>query len=150
MDISLNFSISITDDGSLVFTSANNRTISFSKDQIVQRKVCMVALGELTGLPKIQIAKLFGYSTRKSYYNIRNDVINGTGSELIPQSPGPKSSPKRTKELEKLIIKMRFETDDNMDVIAFKLNEIGLKVSPRLVGQILIDYGLSKKKTSQT
>ena len=150
MDISLNFSVSVTDDGSLIFTSANKRIISFSKDQIVQRKVCMVALGELTGLPKIQIAKLFGYSNRQSYYDIRNDVLNGTGTELIPESPGPKSAPKKTKELEALVIKMRFETDDSIDVIASKLNKLGFKVSPRLVKQILMDYGLSKKKSLQT
>jgi transposase len=149
MDISLNFSVSITEDGSLVLKNANNGIVCFSKDQIVQRKVCMVALGELIDLPKIQIAKLFGYSTRKSYYDIRNDVLNGTGPELIPESPGPKSAPKRTKELEVLVIKMRFETDDNIDVIASKLNELGFKVSPRHVGQILMDYGLSKKKPLQ-
>ena len=123
MDISLNFSVSITDDGSLVFTNENKRIVSFAKDQIVQRKVCMVTLGELTGLPKSQIAKLFGYSTRKSYYDIRNDVLNGTGPELTPESPGPKSAPKRTKELDVLVIKMRFEADDSENVIASNLNK---------------------------
>jgi len=150
MDISLNFSVSITDDGSLIFTSANGGIISFSKEQIVQRKVCMVTLGELTRLPKIQIAKLFGYSNRQSYYDIRNDVLNGTGSELIPESPGPKSAPKRTKELEAIVVKMRFETDDSIDSISSKLKDIGFKASPRLVAQILMDHGLSKKKPLQT
>jgi len=148
MDISLNLSIS-NENGSVVLTSEDNGIVCFSKDQIVQRKVSMIAFGELTNLPKIQIAKLFGYSTRKSYYDIRNDVLNGKGSELIPESTGPKSAPKRTKELEVLVIKMRFETDDNMYVIAAKLNELGFEVSSRLVGQILMDYGLSKKKSTQ-
>ena len=109
----------------------------------------MVTLGELTDLPKIQIAKLFGYATRKSYYDIRNAVLNGNSQDLIPESTGPKSAPKRTKELEALVIQMRFETDDSMYEMASKLNNLGFDVSPRLIGQILMDYGLSKKKPLQ-
>ena len=106
----------------------------------------MVTLGEFSNLPKIQIAKTFGYSTRKSYYDIRNAVLNGSIDDLIPESTGPKSAPKRTRELEALVIKMRFETNFNMYEIAEKLRDSGFDVSTRLIGQILGDYGLSKKK----
>ena len=148
MNISLELSIS-SDNGVLVLRNKDNGIVTFSTDQVVQKKVSMVTLGELTDLPKIQIAQLFGYSTRKSYYDIRQEVLHGSVSDLIPVPTGPKSAPKRTKELEILVIKMRFETNCNMYVIADKLKELGFDVSPRLVGQILTDFGLSKKKPTQ-
>ena len=40
---------------------------------------------------------------------------------------------------------MRFETDGNMYEIADALTQLGFPVSARLVGQVLTDYGLSKK-----
>jgi len=148
VDISINLTISNV-NGSLVLTNEDKGIVCFTKDQVVQRKVSMVTLGELTDLPKIEIAKIFGYSTRKSYYDARNDVLNGTGDNLIPEPTGPRASPKRTRELEILVIQMRFDTNDSMYEITEKLHKKGFNVSPRLVGQILKDYGLSKKKPPQ-
>jgi hypothetical protein len=149
MKMSINLEVSVI-NGNLVLTDKEGGIVTFSKDQVVQKKVSMVTLGELSNLPKIQIAKTFGYSTRKSYYDIRNAVLNGSIKDLIPEPTGPKSAPKRTRELEVLIIKMRFETDYNMYEIADKLKDSGFDVSPRLIGQILTDYGLSKKKPLQS
>ncbi len=145
MRMSINLEVSVI-DGNLVLTDNDGGIVTFSKDQVVQKKVSMVTLGEFSNLPKIQIAKTFGYSTRKSYYDIRNAVLNGSIDDLIPESTGPKSAPKRTRELEALVIKMRFETNFNMYEIAEKLRDSGFNVSTRLIGQILGDYGLSKKK----
>jgi hypothetical protein len=47
--------------------------------------------------------------------------------------------------VEALIIRTRFETDLNRNAIAETLTQRGFKVSARLVGQVLADYGLSKK-----
>ncbi|MHB8280644.1 MAG: hypothetical protein ACYDIA_23820 [Candidatus Humimicrobiaceae bacterium] len=132
-------------DGNLVLTDKYGGIVTFSKNQVVQKKVSMVTLGELSNLPKIQIAKTFGYLTRKSYYDIRNAVLNGSIEDLVPKLTGPKSAPKRTRELEVLVIKMRFETDYNMYEITDKLKDLGFDVSSRLICQILADYGLSKK-----
>lgn len=148
MKMSINLEVSVI-NGNLVLIDKEGGIVTFSKDQVVQKKVSMVTLGELSNLPKIQIAKTFGYSTRKSYYDIRNAVLNGSIDDLIPESTGPKSAPKRTRELEILVIKMRFETDYNMYEIADKLKASGFDVSPRLIGQILADYSLSKKKPLQ-
>jgi len=112
----------------------------------VQKKVSMITLGELSDLPKQQIANAFGYSTRKSYYDIRDAVLNGSEKDLFPEKTGPKTAPKRTKELEIIVIKMRFETDYNMYEIAADLKSKGIDVGARIVGQILSDYGLAKKK----
>lgn len=94
MKMSINLEV-LMKDGDLILTDKNGRTITFTKEQIVQRKISMVVLGELSKLPKIQIARSFGYATRKSYYDIRNEVLNGTVEDIIPEQPGPKPASKR-------------------------------------------------------
>lgn len=144
MHIALNFTVQVK-AGTLILTDRAGKTVTFSKDQTVQKKVSMITLGELCGLPKRQLATGFGFKTRKSYYDIRNAVLNGSPANLLPKRPGPHTPSKRTKEVEALIIRMRFETELNRDEIAEALTQMGFKLSARLVGQVLADYGLSKK-----
>ena len=144
MHIALNLDVEVK-DGTLVLTDHTGQTIAFSKEQTVQKKVSMIALGELCGLPKRQIATGFGFKTRKSYYDSRNAVLQGRPADLLPKRRGPRSPSRRTKEMEALIIPTRFETDGNMYEIADTLTQMDYPVSARLVGQVLADYGLSKK-----
>lgn len=145
MRIALNLNVEVK-NGTLVLTDDTGNTVSFSKDQTVQKKVCMIALGELCGLPKDQLATGFGFKTRKSYYDCRDAVLKGGHEDLLPKRTGPHAPPKRTQEVEALIIRTRFETDLNLYEIADTLTQMGVPVSARLVGQVLADYGLSKKK----
>jgi len=78
-------------------------------------------------------------------YDIRDAVLNGLPADLLPKRTGPQKAPKRTREVEALIIRNRFETDRSMYEIADELARLGFDVSARLVGQVLADYGLSKK-----
>lgn len=144
MNISINVEV-LVEDGSLVLTNREGHVITFSQDQSVQKKVAMVALGELSNLPKTKLAQAFGFKTRKSYYDIREAVINGSAEDLLPKRTGPQTPPKRTREVEILIIQKRYETDLNMYEIADALTKLGFHVSPRLVAEVLSDYGLSKK-----
>ena len=105
----------------------------------------MITLGELCGLPKRALATGFGFKSRTSYYDSRKAVLQGTAADLLPKRPGPHTPSKRTKEIEALIIRTRFETDGTMYEIADTLTHLGCAVSARLVGQVLADYGLSKK-----
>jgi len=132
-------------DGTLELADPTGKTLTFSKDQTIQKKVSMVTLGELCGLPKRQLATGFGFKSRTSYYDICNAVLKGTPADLLPKRSGPHAPPKRTKELEALIIRTRFETDGNMYEIAEVLTQLGFAVSTRLVAQVLADYGLAKK-----
>ena len=142
----ITFSLNVqAKEGTLMFTDRAGKTVTFSKEQTVQQKVSMITLGELCGLPKHQLATCFGFKTRKSYYDIRHTVLNGSPADLLPKRPGPHTPSKRTKEVEALIIRTRFETDLNRDEIAAALTQRGLQVSARLVGQVLADYGLAKK-----
>jgi len=144
MNISLDVEV-LVKNGTLVLTDREGKAISFTPEQSVQKKVSMITLGELCDLPKIRIAQAFGFRTRKSYYDIREAVLNGPPANLLPKRTGPQNPPKRTKEVESLIIRKRFETDLNMYEIAQELTRLGFEVSARLVAQVLSDYGLSKK-----
>lgn len=144
MHIALDVNVQVKDD-MLVLTDRDGKTVTFSKEQTVQKKVSMIALGELCGLPKHQLATGFGFKTRKSYYDSRNAVLKGAPAELLPQRRGPHTRSKRTKEVEALIIRTRFETDGNMYEIAETLTQQGFLLSARLVGRVLAAYGLSKK-----
>ena len=144
MQITLHVNVQVK-DGALVLTAPSGKAISFSKKQSVQQKLSMIVLGELCDLPKRQLAAGFGFRTRKSYYDIRNAVLNGSLADLLPQHRTPRLPPKRTQEVEAQIIRMRFETDLNMYEIAETLTRMGFNISARLVAQVLADYGLSKK-----
>ena len=144
MPIALDVHVQVKDD-TLVLTDRAGKTITFSKEQTVQKKVSMIALGELCGLPKRQLATGFGFKTRKSYYAIRHAVLNGSPTDLLPERPGPHTPSKRTKEVEALIIRTRFETEGHRYEIADAFTALGFPVSARLVGRVLVDDGLSKK-----
>ena len=144
MNISLDVEV-LVKNGTLVLTDREGKAISFSREQTVQKKVSMITLGELCDLPKIRLAQAFGFRTRKSYYDIRDAVLNGSPADLLPKRTGPQNRPKRTKEVESLIIRRRFETGLTMYEIADELSRLGFDVSARLVAQVLADFGLSKK-----
>jgi len=148
MKIALDLDIQFK-DGILILESDSGRTLIFPKDHVVQKKIQMVALEELSELTVEEICKLFNYKTRKSYYDIRRFVLENNIEALMPKRTGPKSAPKRTPELEKRVIQLRLTTDKNMYEMNRILNQEGFPVKSRLVAQILSDYGISKKKSLQ-
>jgi len=112
MHIALDIKV-LRQDGTLVLTDHDGKAITFSKEQTIQPKVRMIPLGELCDLPKHQLANSFGFTTRKSSSDIRNAVLHGAPADLMPKRTGPPTPPKRTKEVEALIIRRRFETDED-------------------------------------
>jgi len=144
MQITFNINVLVKDD-TLVLTDRTGKAVTFSKEQVLQKKVIMIILGELCALPKQQLTTGFGFKTRTSSYDIRNAVLNGSPVDLLPERLGPHNPSKRTKEVEACIIRTRFETDLNRDEIAEALTQRGFKVSARLVGHVLADDGLAQK-----
>jgi len=133
-------------EGMLILKSSYGKTLIFPKDHVVQKKIQMVTLAELTDLTIEQICKLFNYKTRKSYYDIRRFVVENNIEALMFKKTGPKSAPKRTPQLEKRVIQLRLSTDKDMYEMTRILNREGFSIKSRLVAQILSDYGISKKK----
>ena len=146
MKIALDLDVQLK-EGMLILNSASGRTLIFPKDHVVPKKIQMVTLAELSDLTIEQICKLFGYKTRKSYYDIRRCVLENDIAALLPKKTGPKTARKRTTELEKRVIQLRLSTDKDMYKLTKLLNQEGFAVGPRLIGQILSDYGISKKKS---
>ena len=144
MQITLHVNVQVQ-DGALVLTASSGKTVSFSKEQAIQQKISMIILGELCGLPKRQLAVGFGFKTRKSYYDIRHAVLNGSLADLLPKRPTPRTRPQRTREVDAQIIRLRFETDLNMYEIADTLTHMGFNINARLVARVLAAYGLAKK-----
>jgi len=144
MHIALNVNVQVK-DGPLVLTDHTGKTVTFSQEQTVQKKVSMIALGELCGLPKRQLATGFGFKTRTSSYDSRNAVLEGTPQDLFPKRTGPPTRSKRTQEVEARIIRTRFETELTRYEIAETFTQRGFPVSARLAGRVLADDGLSKK-----
>jgi hypothetical protein len=137
-------------NGILTLNAENGRTLVFPEDYVVAKKIQMVTLAELSNLPIEEICHLFGYKTRKSYYDIRRLVLENNIEALLPGKTGPQSPPKRTKELEKRVIQLRLSTNQNMYHMTRTLNQEGFSVKSRLIAQILSDYGISKKKLLST
>jgi len=148
MKIALDLDVRIKDN-ILILKTTSGRTLIFPKDHVVQKKIQMVTLAELSDMTIEEICKLFNYKTRKSYYDIRRFVLENNIEALMPKKTGPKSAPKRTTELEKRIIQLRLTTDKNMYEMTRILNQEGFPVKSRLVAQILSEYGISKKKSLQ-
>ena len=148
MKIALDLEVQLK-DGILILKSHDGRSLIFPKDHVVQKKIQMVALAELSNLTIEQICELFQYKTRKSYYDIRRCVVQNDIESLLPQRTGPKTATKRSAELEKRVIQLRLTTDKNMYEITRMLHQEGFLVKSRLVAQILSDYGISKKKSLQ-
>jgi len=148
MKITLDLDVRVKDN-ILILKTSSGRTLIFPKDHVVQKKIQMVTLAELSHMTIEEICKLFNYKTRKSYYDIRRFVLENNIEALIPKKTGPKSAPKRTPELEKRIIQLRLTTDKNMYEMTRILNQEGFPVKSRLVAQILSEYGISKKKPLQ-
>lgn len=145
MKIALDLDIQFK-DGILTLKSSYGKTLIFPKDHVVQKKIQMMSLAELSNLTIEQICKLFNYKTRKSYYDIRRFILENNIEALMPKRTGPKSAPKRTPDLEKRTIQLRLTTNKNMYEMTRILNQEGFSAKSRLVAQILSDYGISKKK----
>ncbi len=145
MKITLELDIQLKDDV-MILKSRSGKAIMFAKEHAVQRKVQMVALAELSDLTIDQICRLFNYKTRKSYYDVKRSVLGNDIEALSPKKTGPKTAPKRTFELEKRVIQLRLTTDKNMYDITSTVNQEGFAAKPRLVSQILADFGITKKK----
>ncbi len=148
MKIALDLDVQLK-DGILILKSSTGRTLIFPKDHVVQKKIQMLTLAELSDMTIEEICRLFNYKTRKSYYDIRRFVLENNIEALMPKKTGPKSAPKRTPDLEKRVIQLRLTTDNNMYEMTRTLNQEGFPIKSRLVAQILSDYGISKKKSLQ-
>lgn len=92
-----------------------------------------------------EIAKRYGYS-REHFYVIRRAYEENGTKGLADQPQGPKANYRRTKEIQKQIIRHRFlDPEASCEVIAQKMQQSGKNISQRSVERTINEYGLQKK-----
>ena len=92
-----------------------------------------------------EIADKYGYK-RESFYQIFNKLKTGGSGSLKDKPRGPKRNYKRTNEVTKQAVRLRFlDPEANSEVITQKLKQFGYSISQRSVERIIGDYGLQKK-----
>ena len=145
MQITLNVNV-LVKDGALVLTDHTGKPVTFSKEQTAQQKVSMIVLGELCDLPKRQLATGFGFKTRKSYYDIRNAVLNGSLADLLPKRPAPDAPHPNVPRRSKRVSSAHASRPISICMRSLRCSPTWASTSAQeLVGQVLADYGLTKK-----
>lgn len=92
-----------------------------------------------------ETAKKYGYS-REHFYVIRRAYEQHGAQGLADQPQGPKTNYRRTKEVQKQIIRHRFlDPEASCEVIAQKMQQSGKNISQRSVERTINEYGLQKK-----
>jgi transposase len=120
-------------------------SLSVPEGDEVTRKLAMLIEGECEGLGPKKAAIKYGYSEQR-YFQIRNTYVEQGATGLTPKKRGPKTNYRRTDEVERQVIRLRFlDPDANSEVISQKLNQQGLTVSDRSVRRIIEKFGLQKK-----
>lgn len=111
----------------------------------VTRKFLMLVEGQCQGLGAAAAAAKYGYS-RQRYYQLLQAFEAHGWVALQSRKRGPRTTYRRTKEVERQVIRHRFlDPDATAAVIAQKLQQTGFVVSQRSVERVLQDYGLQKK-----
>ncbi|MEK7993134.1 MAG: hypothetical protein AAB403_04950 [Planctomycetota bacterium] len=109
------------------------------------RKFVMLIEGQCQGLGAAAAAEKYGYS-RQRYYQLLQACQEQGLLALQSQKRGPKTNYRRTKEVERQVIRHRFlDPDASAAVITQKLAQTGFPISQRSVERVLQDYGLQKK-----
>ena len=119
-------------------------------DDEVTRKLAMLIDGQCMGLNAEVAARKYGYS-RPRYFQLLKAFKSGGAAALKSRKRGPKGNYRRTDEVIRQVIRHRFlDPDASVEVIAQKLQQVGLTISIRSVRRIIEGFGLQKKTLRQS
>lgn len=108
-------------------------------------KLLMLLEGECCGLGAPAAAAKYGYSCPR-YYQLRRVLSESGPAGLASEKRGPKTNYRRTDQVEREVIRLRFlDPDAPAAVVAQKLQQRGFTISLRSVERVIADYGLQKK-----
>ena len=92
-----------------------------------------------------ELAKKYGY-TREYFYQVLDKFKNVGSQALEDKHQGPKHNYKRTDEVKKQIIRLRFlDPEANSEVITQKMNQLNYQISQKSVERVISEYGLQKR-----
>lgn len=152
----------MTDESKIILKNTKEKEITYIQGETPKRRfpinfedsiqVCyeMIRTASLSKEPIDKICGEFGYSKRMYYYYLKKFKKNGMMG-LIKEKTGPKKPHKRTDDLEKRVIELRFHSPElNMYDILYQLKDEDYDVSPSTVARVLKEHGLTKKKRKKT
>jgi len=120
-------------------------SLAVPEDDEVTRKLAMLIDGQCMGLTAEAAAKKYGYS-RPRYFQLLKAFKSGGAAALKSRKRGPKRNYRRTTEVVRQVIRHRvLDPDASVEVIAQKLQQVGLTISIRSVRRVIEGLGLQKK-----
>jgi transposase len=123
------------------------RSLIVNSKDIVQWRYEMIRESTLSRDSVNSICKKYCYS-RDMYYYYKGKFDTQGIKGLSDEKPGPRAATKRTEDIDRRIIELRFKNPNiNMYEIANHLNQMGVDISARSVSRTLEAHGLALKKT---
>jgi transposase len=133
----------------IIIEGEKGRTFKIDLNDPIQKRYELVRELNLSSKKREEICTKYGYSRKTG-----NEYINAWEEEkwdgLKDNPRGPKTKSKRTEEIEKRIVDIRFRNPEkDMYDIAKILESEGHQISARSVGRVLSEHGITLKKTKQ-
>lgn len=120
-------------------------TLRLLQDDVITVRLAMLYEGECQGLGATKAAAKYGVS-RARYYQLLEAYKAGGAVALQASKRGPTKPSRRTDELVRQVIRLRFlDPDASVQVIAQKLRQCGFDVSDRTVWRVIEEIGIQKK-----
>jgi len=133
----------------IIIKGEKGRTFKIDLKDPIQKRYELVRELNLSSKKREEICTKYGYSrkTGNEYLNVWEEE-KWDGLKDNPR--GPKTKSKRTEEIEKRIVDIRFkDPEKDMYDIGKILESEGYKISARSVGRVLSEHGITLKKTKQ-
>lgn len=133
----------------ILIKGEKGRTFEINLENPFQKRYEMVRELSLSSKPRKDICAKYSYSRKTG-----NEYLNAwkeKGWEGLKDDPrGPKTKSKRTDELVKRVLDIRFkDREKDMYDIAKILNSESYEISARSIARILSEHGITLKKTKK-
>jgi len=130
----------------IIVEGEKGRTFEINLENPLQKRYEMIRELSLSSEPRKEICARYGYS-RKTGNEYLNAWKERDWEGLKDEPRGPKTKSKRTDELEKRVLDIRFkDREKDMYEIAEILSSEGYEISARSVARTLSEHGITLKK----
>lgn len=127
----------------IIVKGEKKRTFEIDLEDPTQKRYEMIRELNLSSQKREEICTKYGY-TRKTGNEYQNAWEKERWDGLKDNPRGPKTKSKRTEEIEKRIVDIRFKyPEKDMYEIANILKNEGNKISARSVGRVLSEHGIT-------
>ncbi len=128
-----------------VIVSGPKGEICITNDDKIAYRFIMLIEEACESKSALEIAKKYGFSLSR-FKQIKKDYKEGGAEKLSLQKTGPKTNYRRTENIEKKVIHLRYlDNEMSPEVIKQRLEQDGYAISVRSINRIIENYGLQKK-----